>query len=439
LRNLSLANSRPKPWSPSKQFIWWVIGASLGLHLFIYILGTTLLSELRFEHLPFHSAVEVTGSVIALLVAYKLFSLKAHGIGPKHGIRIGQALIVMGLLDGFHAVSHIGNNFVWLHSLATFIGGLCFVFIFIPVKEKNTFKQTLLISVLTIGVGVVSLLMPHIAPIMVSDGEFTMTANILNQLGGVFLLLTATFLVVEYHRTASTDDLLFSLHCLLFGLAALMFQSSVLWDASWWGWHILRLLAYFAALIFVLLSEQKLYAQIDRYSYKMNKLAYTDTLTQVSNRRHFNQLFQSEFSRARRYGHAVTIVMLDIDHFKSFNDNYGHDAGDVVLKSIALNVTSHLRENDYFARYGGEEFVLLLPSTDKQSAFSLIERIRNSIEALSIDISETKAVNVTASFGIAEITEEDESELDSLKKADEALYIAKRTGRNQTVLYGSEI
>jgi hypothetical protein len=249
LRNLSLANNRPKPWSPKKQFIWWVIGASLGLHLFIYILGATLLSELRFEHLPFHSAVEVTGSVIALLVAYKLFSLKAHGIGPKHAIRIGQALLVMGVLDGFHAISHIGNNFVWLHSLATFIGGLCFALIFIPVKEINTFKQTVFITMFTIGVGVISLSMPNLAPTMVSDGEFTMAANILNQLGGVFLLLTATFLVVEYHRTTSTDDLLFSLHCLLFGLAALMFQSSVLWDASWWGWHILRLLAYFAALV----------------------------------------------------------------------------------------------------------------------------------------------------------------------------------------------
>jgi diguanylate cyclase (GGDEF)-like protein len=428
-------SNKPRPWAPKKQFIWWVITASLALHLIIYILGITLFKSWRYEHLPLHSVIEAVGSVIALLVAYKLFSLNAHGIGPKHGIRIAQALIVMGLLDGFHSLTHAGNNFVWLHSLATFLGGLCFMFIFLPARQKNTMQHTFIIVLATISIGVLSLLVPNLSPVMVEEGSFTLTANILNLLGGVFLILTATFLVVEYHRTASTDDLLFSLHCLLFGLAALMFQSSILWDASWWGWHILRLMAYFAALVFVLLSEKKLYSQIDRFSYRMNQLAYTDTLTQVSNRRHFNHVFQHEFERARRYEHPLTVVMLDIDHFKTLNDTFGHDAGDKVLKRLALHVKSHLRENDFFARYGGEEFVFILPSTTKQDAFNLIERVRISIESLVIDISEGKQVNVTASFGIADFVSDDESEQTLFKRADEALYIAKRTGRNQTIIF----
>ena len=116
-----LSNDMPKPWSPSTSIIWGIIAASLGLHLLIFVLSSTVLKNWRFEHLPIHTLVEASGSAIALLVAFKLLSYHKHNFGPKYATRIAQALIVMGVLDGFHAANHVGNNFVWLHSIATFL------------------------------------------------------------------------------------------------------------------------------------------------------------------------------------------------------------------------------------------------------------------------------------------------------------------------------
>jgi diguanylate cyclase (GGDEF)-like protein/PAS domain S-box-containing protein len=157
-------------------------------------------------------------------------------------------------------------------------------------------------------------------------------------------------------------------------------------------------------------------------------MAQHDHLTNIYNRKHFDEMLELELSRFKRYGEKGSLIMFDIDHFKKVNDSYGHDLGDEVLKSVTKRVQGMLRESDIFARWGGEEFVLLLPHTDYQGACEKAEALRISISKLAI----TKVGHITCSFGVADLREE-ESKESLFKRLDRALYRAKREGRNRTV------
>jgi len=135
---------------------------------------------------------------------------------------------------------------------------------------------------------------------------------------------------------------------------------------------------------------------------------------------------ESEIDRSRRYGTALSIVMLDIDHFKKFNDTFGHQVGDAVLEKTAELIRCPLRATDTAGRYGGEEFMLVLPNTDRPGALALAERIRSIIEATPFTES---GLTVTISAGIA--TRDQQKLADLIQAADEKLYAAKRNGRNQ--------
>ncbi len=163
---------------------------------------------------------------------------------------------------------------------------------------------------------------------------------------------------------------------------------------------------------------------------KYLNLASHDCLTNTLNRRTFNDIFEREFYRAVRYKTSLSIIMFDLDHFKKINDSWGHHAGDIVLKEVAGIVHNCLRESDVFARYGGEEFVAILPQTDIEKAGIFAERIRMAIENSSINVEEGQ-VKVTSSMGIACYpfsSIEDKNDL--VKMADNALYQAKKSGRN---------
>jgi diguanylate cyclase (GGDEF)-like protein len=162
------------------------------------------------------------------------------------------------------------------------------------------------------------------------------------------------------------------------------------------------------------------------------KMAYTDPLTQTNNRTSFDDLIQREMSLATRYGKSLAIIFLDIDHFKSINDQYGHECGDVTLTSVAQWIKKSLRNSDIVFRYGGEEFVVLLSETNLAGAELVAERIRRSIEShtLSYDMSTLK---VTASLGATALRADDTADT-FVKRADGAMYKAKNNGRNQVVL-----
>lgn len=156
--------------------------------------------------------------------------------------------------------------------------------------------------------------------------------------------------------------------------------------------------------------------------------AHTDSLTQLANRRAFDTELSRRFAEWQRKATTFSLMILDVDHFKVFNDTHGHQAGDEVLRKVAASLTETCREMDIPCRYGGEEFAIILPATPSRDATGLVERLRKGIESMTVEF-EGKSLNVTASFGLAQITAED-NEQSLLKRADEALYAAKDAGRN---------
>lgn len=162
---------------------------------------------------------------------------------------------------------------------------------------------------------------------------------------------------------------------------------------------------------------------------ELRKLSTVDGLTNLFNRRFLDETLQLELERARRYQHHLSILMLDVDHFKKFNDQHGHDMGDRVLKAVAVAMKESLRVTDYACRYGGEEFLMILPNTPAAGAFDTGERIRLAVAALVID-----GLKVTISIGCATLADVDaDSHGKFVEKADQALYEAKRQGRNRCV------
>lgn len=162
---------------------------------------------------------------------------------------------------------------------------------------------------------------------------------------------------------------------------------------------------------------------------RAQKMAFTDPLTKVNNRASFNDTINRELQLAIRNKRHLSLVFLDIDHFKNLNDTYGHDCGDVALNSVAGWIKQALRGSDIVFRYGGEEFVVILSDTDLEGANIIAERIRNEIcsHTLAYGIN---ALEITASIGVSSLTANDTA-ASLLQRADSAMYMAKNSGRNQ--------
>ena len=183
-------------------------------------------------------------------------------------------------------------------------------------------------------------------------------------------------------------------------------------------------LTYYAAIERDLTEHKKLQSQLE-------SMATIDSLTGLANRQAFLQRAKNEFNRARRYSRPLSVVMIDIDHFKSINDQYGHATGDEVLRQTAMICQSSLRGSDLMGRVGGEEFVLLLPDTPHTNAFHVAERMRAHLYETPIELENDAHLKITASFGVASLSEADNDFDTVLERADEAMYLAKHGGRNQ--------
>lgn len=162
--------------------------------------------------------------------------------------------------------------------------------------------------------------------------------------------------------------------------------------------------------------------------------AQTDELTGIFNRRHFLAVGRRQAQLAHRHRQPLSVVLFDVDHFKSINDRYGHDVGDEALRHVARLLGGDLRSSDVFARYGGEEFVVLLPETDARSAWALAERLRQRIAQSDLP-GQQAPLRITVSAGIAENLAPATSLEQVIKRADEALYAAKNDGRNRSVMH----
>ena len=168
--------------------------------------------------------------------------------------------------------------------------------------------------------------------------------------------------------------------------------------------------------------------------FELAKIAATDALTGLPNRRYFFEAAKLEVARVRRFGTAASVIMIDLDHFKAVNDTHGHAAGDKVLRCFAEVCRNSLRQIDVFARIGGEEFAAILPGTNEAAAHSVAEKLRNAVYETSIKVGRN-LINISASFGVAEVRSVDMGIEDSLGRADLALYAAKRAGRNCTMSF----
>ncbi|AGC45201.1 FHA domain/GGDEF domain-containing protein [Myxococcus stipitatus DSM 14675] len=168
------------------------------------------------------------------------------------------------------------------------------------------------------------------------------------------------------------------------------------------------------------------------YHDEIYRLTTMDGLTQIYNRRYFDEQLDREISRSRRYERVLSLVLLDIDHFKKVNDKFGHLAGDSVLKQLASTVRTRIRREDVFARYGGEEFAILLPEVALPGAKQLAEKVRRLVEKQRFEF-DRQAIPVTVSLGVAVLEPRHREPGDLVRAADEKLFEAKTAGRNRVV------
>lgn len=166
------------------------------------------------------------------------------------------------------------------------------------------------------------------------------------------------------------------------------------------------------------------------YHEEIHRLVTTDGLTGLTNRRTFDEIISREFSRAARYRRPLSVLIIDIDRFKSINDGYGHLAGDAALRQVAGLLRANLRRDDLLARFGGEEFAVLLPEIDRAGAVAAAEKLRRVVEARPL-VFDHRRQSVTVSVGVATRAVTDASPVEILRRADANLYAAKREGRNR--------
>ncbi|MBI9092968.1 MAG: GGDEF domain-containing protein [Desulfobacterium sp.] len=203
---------------------------------------------------------------------------------------------------------------------------------------------------------------------------------------------------------------------------------------------LLITLCYFSYMVLVTLKGSNEYqyalmneAKLEEKSNELKRISETDGLTGAYNRRYFNRIFDIEWKRSSRDGYPLTLIIIDLDHFKKVNDTYGHQAGDEVLKTVTLEFKKAFKRcTDVVVRYGGEEFAILLPGIDSQTALARSESLRRKIESMHVTY-EGLTIRTTISAGIASCipSHSQPSEI-LLTEADKALYKAKNMGRNQT-------
>jgi diguanylate cyclase (GGDEF)-like protein len=178
-----------------------------------------------------------------------------------------------------------------------------------------------------------------------------------------------------------------------------------------------------------------LLCELDESQQHLRELAHRDSLTKAFNRHFFMDQLTLAFHRAQRIEKPISLLMIDVDRFKSINDTYGHASGDEVLKTIAKTCEKNLRPHDIFARYGGEEFVVLLSDTTGEIALTIAERMRESIAQLSITVDQDTHLSATLCIGVATNEHPNLNEVKTLlSRADSAMYDAKKSGRNRCVV-----
>ena len=215
------------------------------------IVSRLFLRDWRWNSIPAHSVDEAVGAFAALTLAMMLLMQQRTEKNVGYRVWMACGLIGMSILDLFHALPQPGPAFVWLYSTANVVGGVFFVMVWLPDRTDRSgwfMAMPWIVAVGTVIFGAFFLAYPGSIPAMVREGSFTLSARAINIVGGLFFIAATLRLVSRYRAFGDFDDLLFANICLLLGVAGVLFEFSKLWDASWWFWHLLRLIAFAIAL-----------------------------------------------------------------------------------------------------------------------------------------------------------------------------------------------
>lgn len=237
-----------------RSSVLWGILVGGALPLIIAIILKYGIPDFKWLHEPFHSSVEALGFFAGVFLAILLLFQEERQKDTSHYAWIASGLIAMGVLDGFHASVRPGNDFVWLHSLAVLAGGFLFSMAWIPLRDMPSQiarRIPVVVALATIIVGILSLAFADKLPLMIAEGHFTFAASAINVLGGFLFVAAGIFFVVRYWANGELEENLFVFFCFLNGSAALLFPFGYAWQADWWLWHLLRLIAYFILLGYI--------------------------------------------------------------------------------------------------------------------------------------------------------------------------------------------
>ena len=230
----------------------------------------------------------------------------------------------------------------------------------------------------------------------------------------------------------STSTLIATLSFVLFGIAYLFISYYVMELYNLWIPIILPMSAMVVAYILSLLAKYLMKSRDFEYQYK---LATIDGLTELYNHRYFQDTLKQQMDISRRYNQSVSLIICDIDFFKKFNDTYGHQAGDAVLRQVAQTLKKNSRTTDFVCRYGGEEMSIILPNTGMEETTLLANRICNAVSEKPFHITPVDTATVTISLGVATFPDNAQTPQDLIEYADKGLYYAKEHGRNQVGKY----
>ena len=285
--------------------------------LLLPILGAEALNSFmpeKFFDLAMHSLLESIGGFIALSMSAFLYYRSLHDRELyRQYVWIILALSSMGIFDLFHAVLQPGNNFVWFHSIAVFVGGLFFSMIWLSQIRSLHIPRFIIafLILMTLTIAAYSLSFSQSIPLMLNeDGGFTSIANTLNLGGGLLFIIATIFFIKEYKKENSEQELLFVGHTLLFGIAGLLFNSSVLFDTGWWFWHVLRLTAYMFAQSFIVLlflNEVKAHIKI-RNELKKSNLNLQDKIASALIKQQAKQIIDANLSKMVSLSAMISLI-----------------------------------------------------------------------------------------------------------------------------------
>ena len=294
-------------------------------------------------------------------------------------------------------------NFIW--PALVFLGGSYFLVIQDDVAWRN---MILAIALIVLGIRIVQLLV---------------TETLIKDKSLYYLVAITIIIYMLIYGIRAVDWLGFPNHHSIFEHSLFNYMCFLL----------MSLLEISLSILFIMLTSQRLAHELQEYQDKLSELASIDSLTGAYNRRNLYEFGELESGISRRYHHHLSVLMMDMDHFKAVNDQYGHAGGDMVLREICSVIQKTLRQTDRMGRLGGEEFGVILPHTDLQEAKLLAERIRRMVESSPI-VFEGNVIPVTISIGVAELSTSDQNLEDLIKIADTALYQAKTAGRNCVIV-----